>query len=471
MQFQEDVFIRALLERPADAKTFAQSFEPEWLKTVEYVPILAKIFEFTDAHDTPPSIDTLREVMREEDSKGYEARHKAVLDHLAMVPYEITMAMHTVTKAKSVAVAWSLDSLVNSTAVQSMIDDADGAELMHQIQNWIIKFGGSSEDVERRMEDAFEELIKSRNWLADDRHIACGIDCIDQWTGGGLSARQLGIIMAPTGGGKSMCLMTMAYMMALIEEKRVLFISNELAMTEVAERFGTLISGEKLQNVARDPEIIRDSIQRVKTYQLNNRLYLVEVNRDISTNDIEGMVARYQNLYGWKPDVIVIDYMERMKPTTKGFKQGDTWTYYGAIASDLVRLSKRLNVLVWTAGQTNRTGYASSDKTGKTINPNQSLSQAQGSMRHLQEATAVVAMRQRPDLPLDDDEKRVLEFTPLKMRHSKLPGESMLVEANLSIMKITDKYHKPSDWTKVDTGSGFKMTLKGTTDDDDAGVS
>ncbi len=458
MNFDEALFIRALTERPADAKSFAQSFEPSWLKTVEYVPILDSLFQFTKQHDTPPSLNTIREILKEQDATAYETRHKQVLDYLTDIPLDVSSAIHTISKAKNIAVAWSLDSLFHSPAMQQFIDDADGTELMHQMQTWITRFAGSTEDVERRVEDAFEELIKSRNWLSNDNQISCGIDVIDQWTGGGLKLRQLGILLAPTGHGKSTCLMIMAYKMALIEQKRVMFISNELSMDEVAERFGTLVSGEPINQVARNPEIIRDSIAKIKSYEINNKLYLVEVNRDISTNDIESMISRYVNLYGWAPEVIVIDYMERMKPTAKGIRQGDTWTWYGAIASDLVRMSKRLKVLIWTAGQTNRSGYNSKI--------NQNLDQAQGSIRHLQEAAAVIGMRQRPEFPLDHDDQRVLEFTPMKMRHSRLPADPILVEANLGKMLITKNYHTAKDWTREEDGSGFKMTVRGQNDDE-----
>ena len=461
MTFDETLFIRALIERPSDAKAFSETFEPAWLHTVEYAPILTKIFEFTKEKDTPPSVATLRELFREEDDKAYEIRHKPLLDRLELLPYDQTLAIHTLTKAKNSAVSLSLENMFHSPLIQQCIEESDGPELMHQVQNWITKFSGSTEDTERRMEEAFEDLIKSRNWQADERHISCGIDIIDDWTGGGLSRRTLGLILAPTGQGKSTCLMLMAYKIAL-HGKRVMFISNELAMDELATRFGTLISGESLQDVASKPEIIRDSILKVKTYNLNNMLRLVEVNRDISTNDIESMISRYNNMYGWKPDAVVIDYMERMKPCTKGLKQTDTWTYYGGIASDLVRMAKRLNVLVWSAGQTNRSGYKS--------NLMQNLDQAQGSIRHLQEAAAVIAMRQRPEYPLENKDERVLEFTPLKMRHSKLPGDPVLVEANLGKMLITKKYHNKSDWTKTEDGSGLKLTVKSRDEREDDGI-
>ena len=451
MEFDEAVFIRALTERPADAKTFAQSFEPIWLRTIEFQPVLEKIFEFANTHGASPSMSTLREMLKDADPKGFEARHKATMDQLEAVPYDPSKAIYTVTKAKSVAIALSLENMFHSNETQTLLESNDGTELMHKMQAWVTRFSGSTEDIELRIEEAFEDLIKSRNWQSNENQIPCGIDVIDAWTGGGLKTKNLGVILAPTGHGKSTCLMIMAYRMAMVENRRVMFISNELSMREVAARFGTLVSGEPLGAVSHSPEIIRDTLLKLKSYEMSNKLYLVEVNREISTNDIEAMVSRYIQLYGWYPEAIVIDYMERMKPTVK-VNRDSTWTWYGAIAQDLIRASKRLDVLIWTAGQTNREGFSA-----KTM----SLDQAQGSIRHVQEAAAVITMRQCPQYPLDDENERVLEFTPLKMRHSKLPPDPILVEANLGKMLITKKYHTAKDWVKNEDGTGFKLTVKG----------
>ena len=450
-KFNEEVFIRALTERPADAKTFAQSFEPIWLRAVEFQPVLAKIFEFANIHGCAPSMSTLREMLKDADPKGYESRHKATMDALDNVPYDPSKAIYTVTKAKSVAIALSLESMFHSSEIQTLIDNNEGTELMHKIQTWITRFGGSTEDIEMRVEDAFEDLIKSRNWQSNKNQIPCGIEVIDSWTGGGLQTKNLGVVLAPSGHGKSTCLMIMAYRMAMVENRRVMFISNELSMREVAARFGTLVSGKHLNQVTYNPEIIRDTLLKLKSYEMSNKLYLIEVNREISTNDIESMVSRYIQLYGWYPEAIIIDYMERMKPTVK-LNRDSTWTWYGAIAQDLIRLSKRLDILIWTAGQTNRQGYNNKIQ--------QNIDQAQGSIRHIQEAAAVIGMRQRPEFPLDNDDERVLEFTPMKMRHSKLPPDPILVEANLGKMLITKKYHSAKDWTNNEDGTGLKLTVK-----------
>jgi hypothetical protein len=438
--FNELLFIRSLMGRPADAKRFSQYMRPEWLKTVEYRILLDKVYEFTKTYSIPPSVATLRNLFIEEDNSAYETRYKPYIDELDKIELEDSAVIYCLDQAKKVGIVWSLERLFDNPSFIFKREQREGAEVMHDIQEWITQFDGTSEDVELRIDAAVEHLIKERGWMQKDMEIKCGIEFIDDWCGGGLRPKQLGLILAPTGHGKSTCLMIMAYNMALLSDQRVLFVSNELSMGEITERFGAIISGDDINTVIHEPTVIRAGIEKLTKYGFHDRLWLAEVNREISSDDIEGMIGRYINLYGWKPDVVVIDFMERMRPTVSGHQRDQTWNWYGAIAADLIRFAKRTNLLVWTAGQTNRSGLNTKSE--------QSMSQAQGSIKHLQECSAVISMRQRSDF--DNEKKpdmRILEFLALKMRHSKRPENCILVESNLGKMSISTKYHNLNEWS------------------------
>ena len=454
--FNEALFVRSLMDRPADAKRYAQSFSPQWLKTAEYQPVLAKLFEFTTKHLEPPSVNTLRQMFIDEDSTAYDLRYKDTLDKIEKLEYDTSEVLLNLDKAKNVMVSWSLESLVKNPDFVHSLEHFEGEEVLSTVQKWITQFEGSTEDVEFSITDAVEDLIKTRGWNANTTAIPTGIEFIDEWCGGGLKPRQLGLIVAPTGQGKSMCLMNMAYHMSVLCEKRVMFISNELSMGEVTERFGALLAQEDQNTVVHEPTVIRKGLEKLTKFGVRDRLHLIEVNRDISVNDIEAMIARNVNLFGWAPEVIIIDYMERMKPVTHGLDRNIVWDWFGEIAKDLIRMSKRTNTLVWSACQTNRSGF-----NGQV---EQSLSQAQGSVKHLQEASAVIGMRQRPDYSTDTMKqkgRKILEFATLKMRHARMDPTPVLVEADLARMIITREYHKPSEWDKVDENeSGVGTSVK-----------
>ena len=457
MNFNEQIFLRSLMDRPADARKYTEIFKPHWLKTAELQPILAKIFEFTKDKAIPPGINTLREMFIDEDKTAYDIRYKDTLDRLEAVEYTDDQVLYTLDKVKNIMISWSLEAMVQSPDFVQSLEHFEGGEVIKEVQKWVASFEGNNEDVEFKIQDAVEELIKTRGWNQPMTNIQTHIEFIDAWCGGGLRPRQLGIIMAPTGAGKSMCLMIMAYKMATVERKRVMFISNELSMGEITERFGTMIVGKDQDEVIDSPSLIRDRLSDLDPYKIRENLHLVEVNREISTNDIEAIVARNINLYGWAPEVVVVDYMERMKPIVTGMNRENTSGWFGEVAKDLIRMSKRTNTLVWTATQTNRSGYNSDVVQG--------IAQVQGSIKHLQEAAAVIAMRQRSDYTnatpsLKDTPIKILEFTALKMRHSRKDDKPILVEADFSKIAILKNYHQPSEWDKFDEDekSGVRTT-------------
>lgn len=457
--FNEYVFLRALTERPEDAKQFGQVFQPEWLRTAELRPILSEIYEFTAQHSTPPNIRVLRDIFEKRDKTMYEARLEAKLDQMEKADADVADVIYTLDRAKNVAVSWSLQDLLQTNAFLSMIEDFDGPELMKLMQRWMAQFDGHSDDVELNIREAFEDLVKLRGWKMQTGKIPCGVGIVDKWTNGGLRPKQTGILLAPTGHGKSIFLTIVAFKCAAVQGKRVLFVTNELAWDEVAERFMSLMSGKELNVITEDPSMAAKKFERHWKLGIDEKLRLIDVSgREVDTNYIEGMVGRYINLYGWAPEVLVVDYMENMKPATEGYRRDQTWMWYGAIANDLVRSAKRNNWVVWTACQFNRGAYSEQNEMSTAF--------AQGSIRHIQKADAVIGMRKTTSFPLPDENATILQFKNMKQRQNKNAGESVLVEAYLGKMLITDEYHEPSEWTNTnddDDSSGLNINYDKTT--------
>ena len=71
-------------------------------------------------------------------------------------------------------------------------------------------------------------------------------DEIDMITKGGLGKRELGVVVAPTGAGKSMALAHLGAM-AVIKGKTVVHYTLELADTVVGQRYDSCITGIDLR--------------------------------------------------------------------------------------------------------------------------------------------------------------------------------------------------------------------------------
>lgn len=430
MPFREKIFVKALTERPETARLMMRVFEPTWLAEAPLQPVLAEIYEFTLKSGIPPSVGTLREIFKKKNSTYYENRMKLVLDELDAQQPTASDVLYEVEQARSIAVTRSFGQLIYSERMRALLDEGEAVELMEDLNKWRRSFEGDGEAVEMNVREAIDHLIQQRAFEANENvWIKTGIPFLDEWAGGGLQRTETGIILAPTGSGKSVILTIIAHNIAKQLERNVLLITNELTMRQEAERFLSRITGHALHEVRQDPLHAYHGLERHWASGMHKHLRLVEKLQEFDTDYIEGVVAKYTNLYGWKPDVIVIDYMERMRPTVSGVRRDQSWNWLKYIAQDIVRMSKRGNYLVWTAAQLNRSGYDSKAEM--------SLAHAQGSMMHLQEVDFIAIMRKirqtDPTSKMD-----LLQFACRKARSAKADQSTLYVEADLSRMYITE---------------------------------
>lgn len=429
MEFNEKIFIWSLCARPEDAKRFMGVFRPEWLGDARFSPILNEVYAFTKRYGEPPSLPTLNKTLKEKDDDFYELRLKEPLTEIAAETPDTSEILYTLGQAKSVAVVRSFIELRNNPAFVEREVEYDGDTIIKEVHNWLTKFSQSSGDRTMDLKQAIENLIQTTGFNQTNERIQTGIEPIDLWTGRGMRRKQVGVALAPTGHGKTALLNIIAHKIATIERKRVWFITNELSIEEVTERLMTRLSGIELTKIIDDPIIGFKGLNRHWVDGLHNRLWLSEVNREVSTDDLEAEMASWVNLRGYKPDVIVLDYMERMRPTLTGYRRDKEWQWLGAIATDLVRMAKRHNILIWSAAQTNREGLSA---TGGITG-----SMAQASIRHLQECTSVIGIHQE-EIPGEKD-KVAMTFSSIKQRQSKRALRPVSLIADLAKMNVTNE--------------------------------
>lgn len=425
--FDEGAFLWALASRPEDCRKFAQQFQPEYLSRAEYIPVLTEIYDFAKKHGEPPSLTTLHTLFKDRDEETYNLRYKNILNEIQESNPDRSLILYTLEQARDVSIVRSLEEMLKSQNFLKKEMNLDGTGVIKDLQHWLNKFSSTGTDKTMDIRKAIEHVVDTSGFMPKEIRIPTGIKVIDEWCGGGLRTKQLAIIMAPTGSGKSSVLIVIGHKIATIERKKVWCVTNELTLEQLTERFLARMTGKDLTSIINDPGIAYSGLTRHWKMGLDNRLKLTEFNREVSTDDIESEMNRWTNLIGWKPDVLVLDYMERMKPNDSGYRRDSEWTWYQAIARDLFRFAKRHNICIWTAVQTNRSGLHAG-----ALN----MGMAQGSVRHFQEATVVIGMHQ-VEHPTDPD-KVLMEFSAQKMRESKKVPRPVTLECDLSKMDISN---------------------------------
>ena len=175
-------------------------------------------------------------------------------------------------------------------------------------------------------------------------------DEIDSITKGGLGKRELGVVVAPTGAGKSMALAHLgAY--AVIKGKTVVHYTLELADTVVGQRYDSCITGIELQNLMSMKDSIVMAVEHIP-----GKLIIKEYpTKSASTRTITGHLEKLRQK-GINPDMIIVDYADLLKPTATGFKSQELRHSLGNIYEELRGIGQTFDIPVWTASQTNRSG-------------------------------------------------------------------------------------------------------------------
>jgi replicative DNA helicase len=196
----------------------------------------------------------------------------------------------------------------------------------------------------------YHEDILDRFELKMRNPVSTHWDEIDMITKGGLGKRELGVVVAPTGAGKSMALAHLGAM-AVVKGKTVVHYTLELADTVVGQRYDSCITGIDLKNLMS----MKDSILQVIEHIPGQLIIKEYPTKSASTRTISTHLEKLKQK-GINPDMIIVDYADLLKPTASGFKTQELRHSLGNIYEELRAIGQVWDIPVWTASQTNRSG-------------------------------------------------------------------------------------------------------------------
>jgi len=172
---------------------------------------------------------------------------------------------------------------------------------------------------------------------------------------GGLGQKELAMVIAPPGVGKSVYLVNQA-VTSMMEGRQVLYVSLEMCEDKIAQRFDsvtTLIPQSQLKEPAAQLRVD----ERLSIFQTNfpgSRLVIKEFpTGTANVNTLRSLLVQLKNYEEFVPEVIIIDYLELLRPVRENQHE---YQAQQRIAEELRGLAMENNVLLWTATQTNRQG-------------------------------------------------------------------------------------------------------------------
>jgi replicative DNA helicase len=322
--------------------------------------IIQMIKEYYVKYESTPSFDTLEQIAKSEISQELAA--KIVLDTIKQVkdaPFEgVTFVQE---KALKFCKQQELQKVM--TKAQKIIDggEFENYDTLEEMVREALQVG----EVDKGTEDVFHNL---EDVLNDDfRHpIPMGIPSIDKLLKGGLAKGEIGVILAPTGVGKSTLLTKMANH-AYNLGYNVLQIFFEDNPKIIQRKHFTLWTGISPDELANQKELVMKKVIEIKE-TLPNRLVLKKLPSDTMTmlqikNQIRKMIAE-----GNKIDMVLLDYIDCVVPDKN---LGDEWKSEGSVMRGFEAMCHELNLVGWTATQGNRSSISSevvtTDQMGGSI--------------------------------------------------------------------------------------------------------
>jgi replicative DNA helicase len=357
--FQQQLLNQLVLDKEF-AHSIIEVIEPVYFENKYYKIILQMVKEYYKKYENTPSFSTLEQITKSELSEG--AASKIVLDTIKNIhdaPIEGTSFVQD--KALKFCKQQELQKVMNQA--QKIIDSGEfeNYDTLEEMVREALQVGQRDEGVA----DVFSNLDEVLN--EDYRHpIPMGIPGIDKLLKGGLAKGEIGVILAPTGVGKSTLLTKIAnyaYNMGF-NVLQIFFEDNPKIIQRKHFVLWTGIHPDDLS--AKKDEVIT----KVKSIEesMPNRLILQKLPSDTMTmlqikNQVRKMIAD-----GIAIDMIMVDYIDCIVPEKN---LGDEWKSEGSVMRAFEAMCHEMNVVGWTATQGNRSSISSevvtTDQMGGSI--------------------------------------------------------------------------------------------------------
>ena len=359
-----NTFQLQLINQIIEDKDFASSIidviESSYFDNKYFKIILQMIKEYHSKYESCPNFDTLEQIVKSEITQELVA--KIVLDTLKQIkdaPFEGTVFVQE--KALKFCKQQELQKAMDKA--QKIITEGD-FESYDKVEG-LVREALQVGEVEKNVTDIFMGLDTVLD--EDYRHpIPMGIAGIDRLLKGGLAKGEIGVILAPTGVGKTTILTKIANT-AFNLGYNVLQIFFEDNPKIVQRKHFTIWTGIEPDNLALHKEEVIGKITEIQE-TMKNKLILKKLASDTTTmgqikNQVRKMIAD-----GNKIDLILLDYIDCVLPESSA---KDEWKAEGSVMRGFEAMCHELNLVGWTATQGNRSSISSevvtTDQMGGSI--------------------------------------------------------------------------------------------------------
>ena len=342
------------------SNSILEVIDPHYFDNQYFRIICQMIKEFYSKYEHTPTFDTIEQLTKSEITSPMA--QKSVLDTLQQVK-DVSDDASLFVQEKSLKFCKQQELQKVMTKAQSIIDKGDFESYDHleEMVRGALQVG----ELDKGTSDIFFNLDEVLN--EDYRHpIPIGVSGIDNLLKGGLAKGEIGVILAPTGVGKSTFTTKIANH-AFNLGYNVLQIFFEDNPKIIQRKHFTLWTGIHPDDMSEKKEEVMAKVKQIKE-TMKNKLIIKKLPSDtVTMNQIKNQVRKMM-AEGNRIDIIILDYIDCVVPDKM---LGDEWKSEGSVMRGFEAMCHELDIVGWTATQGNRNSISSdvvtTDQMGGSI--------------------------------------------------------------------------------------------------------
>ena len=339
--FQSKV-VSALLTDEKFLDTLSEITNPKFFESEANKWIVGEIIDYHEEYRKPPTLDVFKAQVSKLDNEVLKTTVVEQLRHvftqvgnvdLDYIKKEFTSFCRNQNLKQVILASVDLLKAGNFDRIKDLVDKAmkvgTETDLGHNYK----------EDYDLRAEDVKRDTVPS-DW-----------EPINDLMDGGLGPGELGVVVAPSGVGKTWILTALGAS-AVRQGLNVVHYTMELSEHYVGARYDTVFTHIPSNELKEKKEEVKSKIRQLKGQLMIKYFPPKGVTVKKLQQHIDKMIAT-----GNKPDVIIVDYADLLLSHSN--KSDSTYAEQGGVYIDLRGMSGELGIPIWTASQTNRSAIDS----------------------------------------------------------------------------------------------------------------
>ena len=354
----EDTILTNLIFNEEYTRKVLPFLKDEYFATRSDKIIFSQIYDFVNKYNNLPTKETLtielnnRKDINEEEFKAI----KTTIAGLNPVEADLEWLFDTTEK-------FCKDKAVNNAVLNGIkiLDGKDKKRTPEAIPSILSEALAVSFD-NHIGHDYIDDADDRFDWYhRKELRLPFDLQYFNRITKGGVPQKTLNVCLAGTGVGKSLFMCHLAAS-SLLEGKNVLYITLEMAEERIAERIDANLLDVTTDDLHALPKtMFDDRVKRLKEKSPGKLIIKEYPTASAHSGHFKALLNELALKKSFKPDVLFIDYLNIC--ASSRFKGGNISSYFyiKAIAEELRGLAVEFKLPIFTATQTTRSGFVSTD--------------------------------------------------------------------------------------------------------------